>query len=169
VLMTAVPADLGVREGRDRYLAENGFSTDAYKAPSYTVELGGLHLRLPNTVARQRAIPLHDLHHVATGFGTDLVGEAEIGAWELRAGCNSLVTYWLNGMAALIGLFIAPSRTLRALARARGQRTLYLDSINYDALLGLTVGELRARLGIPPDGLADRRYGLHRKAPRRAH
>ncbi len=28
-------------------------------------------------------IPFNDLHHVATGYGTDVLGEAEIGAWEL--------------------------------------------------------------------------------------
>jgi ubiquinone biosynthesis protein Coq4 len=27
---------------------------------------------------------LHDLHHVATGFGTDMIGEGEVSVWETR-------------------------------------------------------------------------------------
>ena len=40
----------------------------------------------PNGAARVRAVRLHDLHHVATGYATSWVGEAEIGAWEREAG-----------------------------------------------------------------------------------
>jgi hypothetical protein len=153
-----VGADLecSVRAARDRYLADNGFNLESYAAKTFTVQLFGLRLVLPNTRSRRRAIPLHDLHHLATGYGTDLVGEAEIGAWELRCGCNSLVTYYLNGTAALIGLVLAPRRVLRAFRRARGQRTLYSAPVEYDGLLGLSVAELRAHLGLQPCARVDR-------------
>jgi hypothetical protein len=85
---------------------------------------------------------------VLTGFGTDWIGEAEIGAWELRAGCNSFITYFLNGPGVIIGLFISPGRVWRALRAARGQRTLYRDPTPYERLLRMTVGELRARIAI---------------------
>ena len=42
---------------------------------------------------RQRAVRWHDLHHVATRFGTDNVGEGEISAWELRRGLRGLGPY----------------------------------------------------------------------------
>lgn len=148
-----LPPEMTVREGRDLYLARNGFSTEAYTAPTFTLRIFGVPVSFSNPPSRQRAIPLHDLHHVATGYWTRYIGEAEIGAWELMGGCNSFILYYLNGMAALIGLFIDPRRVLRAFRQARGQRTLYRDAIAYEDLLGMTIGELRDRLGIPPEGL----------------
>src|SRR5687767_14081482 len=140
-----------VREGRDRYLEENGFSVETYTAPTFTVPFLRWNLTMPNTRARQQAVPLHDLHHVATGHGTDYVGEAEIGAFELAAGCTSFITYYLNGMAALFGMVIAPVRVVRAWRRAKGAHTLYRKPLAYDEALTMSVGELRAHLGIPPE------------------
>ena len=137
-----------MQEARNLYLAANGFSVRDYDASTFAIGVWGLSLKLPNTEGRKRAVPLHDLHHVLTGFGTDWVGEAEIGAWELRAGCNSFITYYLNGCAVIIGLFISPGRVWRAFRAARGQRTLYYDPAPYDRLLQMTVGELRNKLGI---------------------
>jgi hypothetical protein len=100
--------------------------------------------------ARKRVVPLHDLHHVLTGYGTDWVGEAEIGAWELRAGCDSFVAYFLNGGGVLIGIFLSPGRLWRAFRAAKGQQTLYRDAAEYDSIPRRTVGEVRRKLGIPP-------------------
>src|SRR5262249_43760563 len=122
---------------------------------------------LPNVAARRRAVPLHDLHHVATGYGTALAGEAETSAVELRGGIHSLFLWCVKLAAMAIGLVIAPRRVLRWVAGARGARTLYADDAPYDALLALSLGELRERLGIPRDGLADRPASLHARAPRR--
>jgi len=137
-----------MEKARNFYLAANGFSVRDYDASTFRIGILGMRLKLPNTAGRKRAIPLHDLHHVLTEYGTDWVGEAEIGAWELRAGCNSFITYYLNGWAVLIGLFISPGRVWRAFRAAKGQRTLYYDPAPYDRLLQMTVGELRRRLGI---------------------
>jgi hypothetical protein len=163
----AIDGSLTVREGRDRYLCDNCFSMDTYTAPRVTVDfLFGTRVTFPNTRDRQRAIPLHDLHHVATGYGTDLVGEGEIGAWEIAAGCNSLALYVLNGTVFLIGLVAHPIRTVRAFRRGWSHRTLYRDPITYDELLVLTVAELRARLGVPPHGVADHPPGFNASAAR---
>jgi hypothetical protein len=148
------PDSLPMKEARDLYLAANSFSVREYDASTYTIHMLGLNLRFPNTPSHKRAIPLHDLHHVVTGYSTGWIGEAEIGAWELRAGCNSFITYFLNGGGVLIGLFISPRRVWRAFRDARGQRTLCRDPLPYDRLLQMSVGELRARLGIPSRGLA---------------
>jgi hypothetical protein len=137
-----------MREARDLYLAENGFNIRDYDAPTFTIPILGMPLKFPNTEAHKRAVPLHDLHHVLTGYGTDWIGEAEIGAWELRAGCNSFIVYFLNGSGVIIGLFISPRRVWRAFQAARGQSTLYNDPVPYKSLLEMTVGELRKRLGI---------------------
>ena len=163
-----LPASLTVREGRDRYLAANGFSIDVYEAPTYEVDLYGLLgfvLTFRNGPSRRRAIPLHDLHHVATGYGTDLIGEAEIGAFELVGGCNSLFLWWINVGAVLIGFLISPRRVLAAGRRALGRRTLYRDREPYELVVGLSVGELRRRMRVPLEGQADRPPRLHRRAP----
>jgi hypothetical protein len=144
-----------MREARDRFLASNGFRVGDYSAPTYTVKFWRLPIRFPNTKAHQWATPLHDLHHILTGYRTNWIGEAEIAAWELRAGCKTLVVYWLDASAAAIGLFISPARVWRAFRRASGQRTLYCDSALCEFVSHTTVGEVRVRLGIPPGGLED--------------
>jgi hypothetical protein len=149
---TAYPDNLGMEDARNLYLATNGFSIRDYGASAFTLGFWGFRVKFPNVAARKRVIPLHDLHHVLTGYGTDWMGEAEIGAWELRAGCNSWVTYFLNGSGVIIGLFLSPVRVWRAFLGAKGQRTLYRDSADYASLMAMTVGEVRKRLGIPALG-----------------
>lgn len=164
---TTLPASLSVREARDRYLAENGFSIIGYTAPTFTVDLFGHTFTFPNGPARRRAIPLHDLQHVVTGYGTDLVGEAEQSAWELMGGVNSLFLWVFKLSAILLGLFLAPRRVIRSmrLARARGCRTLYGDPVDYESLLAMSLGELRARLSVPLGGQAEHEAARHRRAP----
>ena len=77
-----------VRDARARYFAANGFSEAAYVDAWVRFKVGPLPVVFPNTRSRKRAVPMHDLHHVATGYGTSLVGEAEIGAWEIAGGCG---------------------------------------------------------------------------------
>jgi len=151
-----LPASLTVRAARDVYLTENGFTTDGYTAEKVSLMIfgGRMQVSFPNWPSRRAAVPLHDLHHVATGYGADWAGEGEIGIWELMGGCEAPIVYALNGTAALIGCFVAPGRMLQAYYDARKARALYRQNAKLDDLLDLTVGELRERLGIPRDGLA---------------
>lgn len=135
-----------VRDARAAYFAANGFSDAAYKNRWATFKLGFLPLAFPNTPSRQRALPMHDLHHVATGYPTTFVGEAEIGAWEIAGGCGDHLAAWvLDAMGFGYGLLLAPVRTYRAFMRGRHSETLYAAGWS-DDLLALPVRELRARL-----------------------
>lgn len=145
---------LSMREALNIYFRRSGFGAETYTASTFTIKLLGIPFTLPSTANRKRALPLHDFHHILTGYGTNWIGEAEIGAWELRAGCNSLVTYCLNGSGVVFGLFISPRRVWRAFRAARGQRTLYRDPESYNALLEMSVAALRRRLGIPTEGIS---------------
>ena len=136
-----------VREGRDRYLAENSLTVESYTERGFPVYVGRRPVRLPNP----GLLHLHDLHHVVTGYGTGLVGEAEISAYELRAGCRSFMVHLLCVGAIVGAMFIAPRRILRAWRRARGARTLYYTDIPYETLLEMSVDELRRRLNVAPD------------------
>ena len=164
---TTHPADPSqtVEAARDDYLAENGFEVADYTLPTVQLKAFGIYKELPNTPNRQWAIPLHDLHHMATGYGTDFVGEAEVGAWELRAGCETPVVYGLNALAVAIGLMISPRRVLAAYRAAKGARSLYRHPIPMEKALAMKVSALREHLGIPTEGIAkDRR--LHEDAQR---
>lgn len=163
-----IPSHWSVRAGRDAYLAENGFSVEAYDAPRTEASVLRIRFSIPNTPQHRWAIQLHDLHHVATGYGTDHTGEAEISAWEAAQSLRGLGLYvgTIVVSGALLGLSIAPLRTLRAWRAARAPSSLFQrDDLAYEALLQLTVGELRALLGVPDDGLCERPRRLHAFAP----
>jgi hypothetical protein len=111
---------------------------------------------------------LHDLHHVATGFGTDLAGEGEVSAWEIRRGLTNLGVYVSSFvvMGTLWGIALAPLRALAAWrASGAGRASLFATDPDYGAMLDMTVGELRAQLAIPAGGLATKR-ALHSRAPK---
>jgi hypothetical protein len=141
-----------VRAAREQYFAANGFSEASYKDSWVTIrKLGPVPLGFPNSASRKRAIPLHDLHHVATGYATTWTGEAEIGAWEIAGGCTDHWAAWvLNTGAFAYGLVLAPRRTYRAFVHGRHCRTLYHLGWD-DSLLDLSVAELRHKLGADRD------------------
>jgi hypothetical protein len=147
-------SDQTVLDARDRYLLESGLSTAEYTASRFSVRIGSWTLRLPNPPQRQVNVARHDLHHVATGFRTDWRAEMEISAWEVGAGLGGLWVAWLICVPFfLAGLLIAPRRTLRGYHVGRRCRSLFVDTMPYEELLLLRVGELRERIGLPPGGL----------------
>lgn len=167
------PASWTVRQGLEAYLLENGFTTEGYEAPWTEASFLGIPMKVPNTKKHKRAIRRHDLHHVATGYGTDLRGEAEISAWEIAKGLDGIGLY-VGGIVwsiTLFGIVAWPRSVLGAFQRGGGRPSSILGGRgslfqvdDYDGLLDLTIGELRERLGIPVEGLAGKR-ALHSRAP----
>jgi len=138
-----------LQEARAEYFEANGLGEDGGYARRWAkVRLGPVPIWIRNTAGRRAALLPHDLHHVATGYDTTLIGEAEIGAWELASGCGHYYAAWLLNIAAvLIGLPIAPARVWRAFLRGRHSENLYRLGV----LPGWpddTVGGLRQRLGL---------------------
>lgn len=141
---------LALRDARARYFRDNAFGDDGgYSKAWVPIQLGPLPLAIPNTAARVRAVKYHDLHHVLTGYATDLVGEAEIGAWEIGSGCAGFVAAWILNLYAMVLGFLAgaPGAVWRAFLRGRRTRNLYRTAYD-EALLDARLGELRARLGL---------------------
>lgn len=139
-----------VFEARARYFADNSFGEDGgYNDPWVTIyKLGPIPLGFPNTAGRKALVRYHDLHHLATGYDTDIIGEAEISAWELGSGCEKYPTAWfLNHTALPLGFMRAPGRVRRAFARGCRTRNLYPEP-SVDALLDERLGVLRERLGM---------------------
>jgi ubiquinone biosynthesis protein COQ4 len=138
-----------LRHARAEYFRENAFGEDGgYGQRWVKVKLGLVPIWFLNTDGRRRAVRLHDLHHIATGYDTSLVGEAEIGAWELATGCADYYAAWLlNAAAVTMGVFLAPRRVWHAFERGRGCTNLYRVGFE-DRWLDETVGALRERLGL---------------------
>jgi hypothetical protein len=137
-----------VFDARQRYFADNGFSEASYNDRWVKLKLGPIPFWFPNTTARRRAVPLHDLHHIATGYATSWRGEAEIAAWELAAGCERYTAARLLDFGAFSwGIAIAPRRVYRAFMHGRRSTSLYYSGWRND-LLDLSVPDLRARLHV---------------------
>jgi hypothetical protein len=139
-----------VRDAREAYFSANGFSPADYEAKWTPVSFFALKLAIPNTPRHAWAIRLHDLHHVATGYGTDLVGEGEISCWELAGGLRGLDAY-VSGIicaVAATGFLLSPRRMVRAWKRGRGAQPLWKQSTPVDELLALSIADLRARVGV---------------------
>ncbi|WP_437288052.1 hypothetical protein [Sorangium sp. So ce406] len=147
---------LTMRQARAIYFDVNRFGADGGYGDAWVdFKLGPLPVPFPNTQARLRAVRYHDLHHVLTGYDTNTIGEFEISAWEIGAGCKDFVAAWQLNLGGLFaGLLSAPRRTVRAFFRGRRSETLY--GRPFEALLDRTVGELRRemRVDTPSSGPA---------------
>jgi hypothetical protein len=128
-----------------RYYLANGFSPESPET-FIQVRFGGITLPFPNTDGRRRVLRWHDLHHVATGYETDLRGEAEIAGFELGAGCGRSFEAWFYNLGAFsIGLVRWPHRTIDAFLRGRHSGSLLVEPTLAEVP---TVGALREVLGL---------------------
>jgi hypothetical protein len=136
-----------VRDARTEFFRLAGLPADGgYSAPYIHFRVGMFSFTLPNSAARKKAVPLHDLHHLATGYDTSWRGEAEIAAWELASGCASYRAAWLlNLLAFPLGLLIAPVRTWRAFRQGRSCRNFYHGAWG-EEWLDSSLGTLRTHL-----------------------
>lgn len=137
---------LSVAEAQARFFGANGMPADGgYAARWWPVKLGPLRFHLPNFGWRRRAVQIHDLHHIVTGYECSPVGEMEMAAWECAAGRfpHPFATLVCMSLIAL-GAMIAPARIFRAFLIGRRSRTLY-SVTPVAGLLGASVDALRTR------------------------
>lgn len=141
---------LTLREARALYFKQNGIAPDGgYDDRWVVIKVGSFPVfAFPNTEGRKRDVPFHDLHHALTGYGTTILGEAEIGAWELGSDCTaSPAAVVLNCLVFGFALVRHPRRLFHAFVGGRRARNLYGTSYD-DALLSRSLGEVREALGI---------------------
>jgi hypothetical protein len=158
--VTTYEDTLSMAAARQRYFSANGFD-GSYSERWVTLKARPITFRFPNAAGRVRAVKLHDLHHIATGYQTTWTGEAEISAWEIASGCAHFMWAWyLNTSGMALGLAIAPRAVFRAFVRGRHTRNLYQSGDFREAILGRSVGDVRQSLGLdqppPRPRLADR-------------
>lgn len=151
----AYPDSMTMRAARAIYFHTNAFGQDGGYGDAWVdFKLGSIPLPFRNTPSRVRAVRYHDLHHILTGYATDIIGEFEISAWELGAGCKDYLAAWVLNLGGLAGgVLRAPVRTFRAFARGRRDQSLY--GLDFEPLLERSVGELRSeRVHGPPNEAA---------------
>jgi ubiquinone biosynthesis protein COQ4 len=104
---------------------------------------------------------MHDLWHVATGYGRDLVGEAALLAFSFAQTRNP-------GVGFIVAVAFLRARGEAAFARPlilegwrRGRRAAWLPGQDWEALLALPLETVRERLGLgaPPTYVAVRSEG----------
>jgi len=137
-----------MRQARDQYFLDNGFgSNGGYDDAWVDFHLGPLPCPFPNTKGRVRAVKVHDLHHILTGYRTDFMGELEISAWEVGAGCKDFYAAWyLNLAGTATGCLLAPRRIYAAFLRGRATESLYGRDL--DGMLDETVEAVRDHTGL---------------------
>jgi len=165
-----LPSDWTVAAGLEAYLAENGFSKASYDAARTPATFWRFRFSVPNPPKHRWAIMLHDLHHVATGYGTDPAGEGQLSAWELRKGLKPLGLYvgTIVFSGFLLGLLVAPRKTMKAWRSSKSGKSLFsLNEYRYEDLMKMKIGELRKLLNVAEGGLFQEGLrGLHSGAPR---
>ena len=130
------------------HLVASGLPADSGVSQRWVkVRVLGVPVVFPNFDARRAVLVEHDVHHLLTGYGTDWVGEGEIGAYEIASGCRHLWAAWFfNFGGFLFGLCLAPVRTWRAFVRGRRGTNFY--GADRERVLQRTVEQARCLLGL---------------------
>lgn len=138
-----------VREGVQEFFRRSGFSADSYEAKWFTLKFGPVPIHLPNIPSRVKAVKVHDIHHVLTGYPATWPGEVEIGAWEVATGCGTYWAAWFLNFGSLgIGLFLCPGRMFRAFRRGLRSRTNLYHGFDYEMALNTDIETLRKDIGL---------------------
>lgn len=147
--MSTYDDTLSVGQARSEYFAANHFGEGGYDNDYIESKVGPFTIRRSNNQTRRKGLRIHDLHHIATGYSTTLLGEAEVSAWELGSGGAGLYSAveWYLYLGVLTGLLINPLAVRRAYKRGKSCKNLYTLAFD-DNMLNWTVGELREKLGL---------------------
>jgi hypothetical protein len=148
------PDELITRDALQRYFLKYHFENGGYDLKWFKIKVGPIFIPMPNTPGRIRAVKIHDIHHLLTEYPATLKGEAEIGGWEIAAGCGKYYEAWfLNFGSFFYGMFFFPRALFKAFMRGKRAKTSLYYDVNYDSrLLGRTVGDLREYTGVNASG-----------------
>jgi hypothetical protein len=135
-----------LKEALQQYFSRYHFVNGGYDWKWFKIKLGPVFIPLPNIPARVRAVKIHDVHHVITGYTATLKGEAEIGAWEIASGCGRYYVAWyLNFCSFAYGLLFFFPAVMRAFIAGRKSCSFYKGTV-YESLLDKNVGWLRQQV-----------------------
>ena len=140
-------SDPTLREALALHYRANGLPPDGGRlGATWTIRFGGRALRLSNFGWRREALPLHDAHHLLTGYPCTLAGELEMAAWEFSAGRFRHIGATLFCLPLIgAGFLVLPQRAYAAFVRGRLSRSLYAAGAPA-AIMETRIAVLRAML-----------------------
>lgn len=125
-----------VRQG---LLADRGAGDAWLRDRWYRVTVRGHSIPAVPLYGFKRPLIVHDIHHLVTGYPTQLWGEMTLAGWELGSGgCGRYPVFWIVQVLFFVSaLVLMPSLALRAFASGRKNRNLY--RFDPEDLLGQTI------------------------------
>src|ERR1700752_4705535 len=138
------------RELLHQFYLENNLPLDGGQSVPYVkIEVSKkISFYFPNFEARKKAVVIHDIHHLVTGYSAgSLAGESEISAWEIASGCtNYWAAFFINTSGLMIGIPFNFLKVLKSFVRGRRTKNFYTTNLNIESILDTKVSELRKQL-----------------------
>lgn len=138
-----------VGEALEEFYAKEGLDGRALNDFWVFANFPWIKVPYPNFKPRRDMMYLHDSHHLLKGFDTSFAGEGEVAAFELASGFP--LKYWIGYLYApfsfVIGLLVAPRRTLNAFRLGLGRKNACDLDLAKAEFLSLPVTEFKTRLG----------------------
>jgi ubiquinone biosynthesis protein Coq4 len=134
------------REILEKFYADNHLDSDGGQSKPYVrIDINpSFHFYIPNFNERRKAVIKHDMHHLLTGYETNMAGETEISMWEVASGCKKYrAALAIDVSGAMMGFLFNFPRLLKSFARGRRTGNLYHDKYTTEQALDMRVGELR--------------------------
>ncbi len=145
-------ADITLREALRDHLTRKGIRSSEdpaeklYKDDWFRFYVGHRSFRILKLGSAIRSVAVHDAHHLITGYGTDVRGEAELTGWELASGgCGRHWVMWIDRLIAIPMLMLFyPLPSLRAIQRGLKERNLY--RVDFERALTTEFDEVRRQV-----------------------
>jgi hypothetical protein len=131
-----------IKKELDSYWLANGLPKDGGASETFNeAKIGKISFKYPNLDGK--ALILHDLNHLITGYATNWIGECQVSAWELASGGRiGYPKTWIYPISLVfLGIIICPKKTVKAFIRGRNRVNSFVLSLEYD-VLNLTKKEL---------------------------
>ncbi|MFL5764311.1 MAG: hypothetical protein ACJ77K_10265 [Bacteroidia bacterium] len=135
------------REVLNKFYIDNHLDDDGGNSKSFVrIDAAkNFHFYIPNSDLRRKAVALHDVHHILSGYNTSFKGECEISAWEIGSGIGKYwIALYIDTAGMMMGLPLYFKSVLRAYARGRRTKNLYSDQPAIDKALDMKISELQA-------------------------
>lgn len=147
--MESVEGDISDKTPREilqKFYADNNLDEDGGQSKPYVkIEIAPpFHFYIPNLEARRKVVVKHDIHHLLTGYETNVAGESEISIWEVVSGCGKYwIVFFIDVPGSMLGFGFNLPKLLKSFARGRRTGNLYHDKYTTEQALDMKVGDLR--------------------------
>lgn len=137
-----------LKEHHDSY--NFGHSPGGYEDWWATVPLGPITIYFPNYPGRTKALKIHDINHLVTGYTPiEFKGEMEIAYFEYGSGMGNYGAAWFFNSLALILAIRWPKAAWKAFKRGlNSKKSLYKHYTYSNELLDKKLDDLRIELGV---------------------